>query len=269
MKQRVITAALGIPLVVAVVGYAGTAVVCIGLMGVAAAALWELLAMMLPPQARRLRWAGVGLGCAVMGMVCGVSSPVPYVDGAGMLTAVLFAVFCCGLFFFDPGRPLLDGLCAVVFGVLYVAVLLSYAILIHARPDGPALLFFLLAVTWCGDSGAYVVGRWKGRRPLCPGVSPKKTVEGAAGGFGAGMLAAAACWLLFWRSPGPLQALLLGAGVNVLNQLGDLFESLIKRACGVKDSGVLIPGHGGMLDRIDSLLFALPFLYYAAVLLDA
>jgi len=127
---------------------------------------------------------------------------------------------------------------------------------VHAGPNGPALAMTLLAVVWASDSGAWFTGRRYGRTPLAPRVSPGKTWEGAAGGLAAATAtgAAAAWWLgLSWADL--LPAVVLASGASVV---GDLYESMVKRRAGVKDSGRLLPGHGGILDRIDGLTAAAP-----------
>ncbi|HEU5319282.1 MAG TPA: phosphatidate cytidylyltransferase, partial [Methylomirabilota bacterium] len=147
-------------------------------------------------------------------------------------------------------------------GVLYAAWLPGFAILLHALPDGAALVLFLVGVTWTGESAAYVVGSAIGRRPLAPVLSPRKTVEGAVAQVlvSVGAAAVLGAWLL----PGCGAAGLLAAGalLGVVGQVGDLVESAVKRSAGVKDAGSLIPGHGGVLDRLDSLLFNVPAFYY-------
>ena len=127
---------------------------------------------------------------------------------------------------------------------------------VHTRPGGAALAMTLLAVVWAADSGAWFCGRRFGRTRLAPGVSPGKTWEGVAGGLAAGAaVGAAAAWWLVLPAAGLLLAALLAAGASVV---GDLYESLCKRRAGVKDSGRLLPGHGGLLDRIDGLTAAAP-----------
>ena len=124
---------------------------------------------------------------------------------------------------------------------------------------GGGLAWFLMAlfVTWLSDTFAYLVGRTWGRRKLIPRVSPNKTIEGAAGGLTAAALTAVACDALFGMNLGPGVALVVGVALGLAGQIGDLAESMLKRMRGVKDSGNLIPGHGGVLDRIDALLFAI------------
>ena len=149
-----------------------------------------------------------------------------------------------------------------LFGLVYPGILLTYAVMIRAfsPPIGTEVLLLVLAVVWLNDTGAYFTGLWLGRKKLAPRISPGKTVEGAAGGILAGTTGG----LLFGSLFGlPFLWLLFVTPVFcLLGQIGDLFESLLKRGAGVKDSGSLLPGHGGILDRFDSMLFVLPFAYY-------
>jgi phosphatidate cytidylyltransferase len=140
----------------------------------------------------------------------------------------------------------------------------SFFVLIWQLPQGVHWILLTIAVTALGDTAAYYVGSLWGRHKLLPKVSPNKTVEGAAAGL-AGNVAGALMygWLFFptWLSFAGLPLALL---VGVAGQLGDLSESMLKRGAGVKDSGQLLPGHGGVLDRLDSLLFAAPVVFYWA-----
>jgi phosphatidate cytidylyltransferase len=148
---------------------------------------------------------------------------------------------------------------------MYVNWLLGHAILLHALPAGASLVLFLVGVTWVGETVAYVVGSTVGRRRLAPVISPRKTVEGAAAQLIASV--AAGVLLAAWLLPGCPVPWALGAGglLGVVGQVGDLAESVIKRSVSLKDTGALIPGHGGVLDRIDSLLFNAPLLYVYAI----
>jgi len=150
-------------------------------------------------------------------------------------------------------------LCVV--GVLYVAGPLSFAVVLRGMPEGVHYILLACSIVWIGDTAAFYIGSILGHRPLAPRLSPKKSVEGSVAGLVASMLAS---WLgtRALGMPVPfLSSLLLGAVIGGAGQLGDLVESGIKRAFHVKDTSGLIPGHGGMLDRIDSLLFALPVFY--------
>jgi len=149
--------------------------------------------------------------------------------------------------------------------ITYIGWLLGFGILLHhTSPLGDELVLYVVGVTWIGETAAYIAGSIAGRHKLAPVVSPKKTVEGALAQLAASIATGAAvgAWLL----PACGWGLWLGAGalLGVIGQLGDLAESAIKRSAGTKDTGALIPGHGGVLDRIDSLLFNLPAFYYVS-----
>lgn len=153
----------------------------------------------------------------------------------------------------------------ILFGAVYVGVLLSHTVLISTFTDGRALLLTLVASVWAADVAAYLFGIAFGRHKLAPRISPKKSWEG----FVAGVGACTAVWMvlpdLLGATVAPLTAALTGGAVALSSVLGDLFESRLKREVGVKDSGNSLPGHGGILDRIDSLLFAGAIAYWALV----
>lgn len=133
-------------------------------------------------------------------------------------------------------------------------------------PPGAAWVFFTLAITWLQDTGAFFVGRAFGRTKMAPILSPKKSWEGFWGGMAAAIITALFCVPLLGLPITLLEAVILGVAAGIFGPLGDLAESLIKRQVGVKDSGFIIPGHGGILDRIDSILFTGPVVYYLVVL---
>jgi phosphatidate cytidylyltransferase len=145
--------------------------------------------------------------------------------------------------------------------VVYAGGLLGCGSLLRGSPGGRELVFFVTLTTWAGDIGAYYVGSRLGRRPLAPRISPKKTVEGALGGCVATVLVAALGTSALWPRFPVMAAIGVGGLLAGVGMLGDLVESAIKRAAGVKDSGTIIPGHGGVLDRLDSVIFACPVLY--------
>jgi phosphatidate cytidylyltransferase len=150
---------------------------------------------------------------------------------------------------------------------LLVSFPLSYAVTVHALPRvGPRLLLFALVITWSADTTAYFVGRAIGKHPLAPHISPKKTWEGSIGSMLGSLLVAYA--VSFWiRIPLP-HLLIMAAIGNIAGQMGDLLESAYKRSAGVKDSGGLLPGHGGILDRIDALILCIPVIWYYLVLVN-
>ncbi len=164
----------------------------------------------------------------------------------------------------DLKNTLADG-AVLVLGVFYVSWLLGHLILLRNLARGEYLIFFVFLVTWSCDTGAYYTGRLLGRRPLAPQVSPNKTVEGAIGGM-VGCLASAVLARWWFLPDLSLQdAVGLGLLLGILAQLGDLTESMFKRSAGVKDSGRLLPAHGGILDKVDSLIFTAPAFYYYMV----
>ena len=149
----------------------------------------------------------------------------------------------------------------VALGIFYLGGLFGCGSLLRGERDGRQLVYFLVFTTWAGDIGAYYVGSRWGLRPLLPRVSPKKTVEGALGGIVATALVAGLGSRWLWPRLPIGTAVLVGVVLAIVGMVGDLSESAVKRAANVKDSGSIIPGHGGVLDRLDSLLFATPFLY--------
>ena len=163
---------------------------------------------------------------------------------------------------------------ATLMGVIYVALLAAYLVGVRMIPDdftttpvphlAAKLLTTFFAMVMLTDTGAYYTGRSLGRRKLAPRISPGKTVEGAVGGFVAAMLTGPLCRYTFFPEIPLWQAMLLGGAIGIVGQVGDLAESMLKRGAKVKDSSNLLPGHGGMLDRVDSILFCAPLLYYYA-----
>ena len=159
-----------------------------------------------------------------------------------------------------------------MFGVIYVALLAACLIGVRMIPDSATktlvphlaskMLTMFFAIVMLTDTGAYYTGRTLGRHKLAPRVSPGKTIEGAIGGFVTAVVAGFLCKLTFFPEIPIAHAMALGAALGVIGQFGDLAESLLKRGANVKDSGTLLPGHGGMLDRVDSLLFCAPVLYF-------
>jgi phosphatidate cytidylyltransferase len=200
---------------------------------------------------------------------------LPIVTFAAAVLVLAVASFTRG----DPREGFLTWATAV-FGIAYVGLLAPFvAVVAHlgpadgsaatsvgglGLPAGAAWMILMLLVVWGYDTGAYLTGRWIGRRRLIDHVSPSKTLEGLAGGLVVATLAAGiGAWLV---GLAPWHPLVLGPFIGLAAQAGDLAESLLKRAAGRKESGFLIPGHGGMLDRIDSFLFAAPALAGYALL---
>jgi phosphatidate cytidylyltransferase len=183
--------------------------------------------------------------------------------GAGeVLMATVIVIGALAVASGRPGPAILRDSAAAILPVAYIGLPLGALAAVRAIGGREAVLL-LLAVIVVSDSAQFYTGRAFGRRPLSPTISPKKTTEGAIGGMVFGTLAMAIGGLWVFESPIWMLAL-LGAAISLLGIVGDLFESLLKRSAGVKDSSQLIPGHGGVLDRIDSWLFAAPVYYVFA-----
>jgi phosphatidate cytidylyltransferase len=159
----------------------------------------------------------------------------------------------------DPLSSLRD-ISPPILGLLYIPVLLTFQIQI--RELGPEWIIFLYALVWVSDSVAYYAGKGFGKRRLYSAVSPHKTIAGAVGSVAGGALCALFLSHAFIPLLAPLSALVIGITIGVTTIIGDLVESMLKRDAGIKDSGVLIPGHGGILDKIDGVLFGGPVLYF-------
>jgi phosphatidate cytidylyltransferase len=161
-----------------------------------------------------------------------------------------------------PAERRMKDMAITAFGILYVGLTLSTVTSTRVLAGGEWLVLFLALVTWAADTGAYYAGTLWGRHLLAPRISPKKTVEGLLGGMGLAVVAALLAQVWFVPQLSPMDMVVLGVVLTGAGLFGDLSESAIKRRVGVKDSGSILPGHGGMLDRIDSLLFTAPTFYY-------
>jgi len=254
MKTRIIAALVGMPPVLAIVFLAGPTFFGAVVLALALLALHEYLRLC---AVEGLVMAAV-LASAVPVLAAVPAGVAPGVGAAAMLVLALVSLWRVE----DPARRF-RGLAEGVLGLCYIGYAMGCLWLLRMdTAHGAAWLFLVLAATWAGDSAAFFVGSRFGRRKFSPGLSPNKTWAGAVGGL-AGSLAGGLLSLpLFAGAVGIGFIALTSVAVGLTGQLGDLFESLWKRAKGVKDSGNLIPGHGGILDRIDSLLIGIPVGYH-------
>lgn len=174
---------------------------------------------------------------------------------AGSLMALVITAMLAGLLRPEKPAEAATRTAWLMAGPLYLGILLAAVLLLFLKPNGAGWVVFVMTVSWFSDTAAYFTGRALGKHKLYEAVSPKKTLEGSVGGLAGSALAAvlASFWYLPELSLGP--GLVLAVVAGALGQLGDLAESLIKRGAGVKESGFLVPGHGGILDRVDALLF--------------
>ncbi|MCC6544542.1 MAG: phosphatidate cytidylyltransferase [Nitrospirae bacterium] len=179
-----------------------------------------------------------------------------------VITAIVILCLSCFVFFKANIHDSVTAVSVIIFGVLYVAWPLAHFIPLRGLLNGYNLVFFILIVTWGVDTGAYYTGRHLGRHKLSPDISPGKTVEGAIGGVLSCILSALFARWLVLPELSFNNAVFMGIVFGVISQIGDLSESMLKRGAGVKDSGSLLPAHGGILDRVDSVIFTLPVFYY-------
>ncbi|MGH7325678.1 MAG: phosphatidate cytidylyltransferase [Candidatus Rokuibacteriota bacterium] len=262
--KRVGTAVILIPVFIGIVKGAPAWLFVLVVIAVAAVAAGEL--------GRMFERAGVPvygrLGVAAASVVT-ASFATPFMTPAALVPAVVLTVAIAAVLsapVWLGARPSVEPVALTLLGVVYVGWFLGHAISLHRTADGPDLILFLAGVTWIGESAAYAVGSTLGRHKLASAISPNKTMEGAVAQFAASVFAAVglAAWLVpEWTA---IRAAGAGALLGVTGQVGDLAESAMKRSVDVKDTGSLIPGHGGVLDRLDGLLFNAPALYYYVAL---
>jgi phosphatidate cytidylyltransferase len=231
-----------------------------GAMIVAVAALgqWEFTGMFQRAGIRTFRVAGL-----LAGTVVTASFAVPGLDRPALTLAVL-GLLAVSLHRPRGERPAWEPLAITALGVCYVNWLLGHGFWLYQLDGGTEWVLLLVWVTWLGETAAYLVGSLVGRRKLAPVLSPKKTIEGAMAQFAVSIVAAVAAAAWFVSALAPWHAVVVGALLGVTGQVGDLAESALKRSVGTKDAGHVIPGHGGMLDRVDGLLFNTPVLFYCA-----
>lgn len=264
MISRILTALVLIPPVIYLLGWAPAWLFLIALVITVERALYEYF--LISRQAGLGGFAAVGyVAAALLCLAQWAELRRPGALASAVLLLLLVLTLALALRRTPDLKQYLSGVASTVFGVLYVGFALSWLVpLRFAEPDsGRKAIFLLFLVVWAGDICAYFTGRALGRTLLFPRVSPKKTVEGAIGGLAGSLLAALGFARWFWQTADWKTVILLAGLIAVAGQLGDLAESAMKRGANLKDSGALLPGHGGLLDRIDSLLFGVPVLWLA------
>lgn len=259
LRARLATAAVAIPLLLAIIFLApmwgwGTLVVVIALL-----AIVEYLRLAFADRVGPRIVGGV-LGAGVV--LAAVSAPAPGVWMVASLAALLPVTMSYVVLLRDDFTAGLADVGSIAVGILYGGLLLPHFFWLRHLPEGAAWVTFVIAIGMAGDSGGYFIGHAFGRHKLVPHLSPGKTVEGALGIVAASLLCAAVAKLVLFPQHSFAEILGLGAAMSIIGQLGDLSESVMKRAFGAKESGALFPGHGGVLDRIDSLLFPVVLVYY-------
>jgi phosphatidate cytidylyltransferase len=270
LGRRVVVAVVGIPLALFFV-YTGGLPLALFLATLAGTGAWELFRLARLGGVRALEPIGVPLAAAIP--IAAHLTAIGLLDRpATVAGVVLIALMGVTVWWRAPDERPLEALAVTTFAPLYVGATLAfgYALRHHqwvvGALAGTILVLYPLVVTWGTDIGAYVIGRWLGTRKLMPSVSPGKTIAGAVGGLVVAVVVAVTYNAVALRPQAqvalaPWTAIAFGVLCSAAAQVGDLAESLLKRAAGVKDSSRLLPGHGGILDRLDSVFFVLPLAY--------
>ena len=272
--KRFFTALILIPLVLLLIFLGPRWLVALAVAAVAAMAAWEFLGLAKSSGANPPRVAVLVAIAALFAANFAWDQRDQIVAILGILSLALL-VYCT---FFRPVEQMLADASTSIFCLFYVGMTLVTLPALREESNGPSLVAFLLCVVWAGDIAALYVGRAWGRHKMAPSLSPNKTWEGTLGSLAGSLLVTGALlglahlfatqWDKVWLSyPEDLSYWLsLAVLINAAAQVGDLAESALKRSAGVKDSGTLLPGHGGVLDRIDALLLAAPVLWYAQLI---
>ncbi|HEX8106874.1 MAG TPA: phosphatidate cytidylyltransferase [Kofleriaceae bacterium] len=277
LAQRFLVAVVAVPILLALVYYHRPEPTWALIFGASLIAMHEAFAMLLPAEDRRAALVLGGIATAAFYWLdpmtlAGYGVPPAVLvgaEGTGQAVPLALAVVAPGLYFLFRFRdiPSVAGrYAATVTGIVYAGYLLTYLaklkLIERFQPgEGGDAVLIVLIVAWVADTGAYFAGRFLGKARLYEAVSPKKTWAGAWGGLAGSLAGVVALKLISAHWLSWLDVVLLAIPGGVLGQLGDLTESLIKRSVGVKDSGALLPGHGGLLDRIDAVLFIAPYAY--------
>lgn len=273
MLTRILTALVGIPLAVILIFIPNGVPFAVAMGLISALGALEFYGNVRKAGVRPVEWAGLA---SVVLLVVSARSYAPSTIGSlfpAVLTLLLILSFCVELI--RKERAPIINVGATIFGAIYVGWLISHLVALrqisgqvqimsYSIEAGAVLVMFTFLCTWACDTGAYFIGRAYGRSKMAPKLSPNKTIEGSIAGLVSSILVAVIAGTII-KLP-PHHSLAFGAIFGVLTQLGDLSESAIKRELGIKDFGTIVPGHGGILDRFDSLLFTGPAAFYYAVL---
>ncbi len=251
--KRIATAAVLAPSVFLIVWFAPVSVFAVFVMAVSSACFFEYSQMASKKGVRVLLAHGTA-AALVIEFISLSYMPAAY----AALAIILITLFAGAVMKKEAG---METLVFTLLGVVYIGVCFSAPILLRSMPEGERLVLLGCFGVWGADIGAYYAGRAFGKHKLAPAISPGKTVEGAVGGVLSALLFCFLFASLFFRSADAVTVVAAGVAGGVIGPLGDLSESMMKRYFGVKDSGSILPGHGGLLDRVDAVMFSLPIFY--------
>ena len=266
--KRWITSFVALPFVIFLIYKGGAFLFSIVISGISIIALWEYFRIVFTNGEMRKFSLLIWL-CYLTGIIIILFSYWKFFDLIPVVIAChLIASGIIVVLSYKPELQITDIIAKDILGILYVPVLLSFIVLIRNSDEGIIWTFFLLLLVVVGDTGAFYTGSFLGRHKLCPSVSPGKTIEGAVGGFSAVLVTGALFKFFFLPDLHWTGSIIFFLCIGIVAPMGDLFESMLKREGGIKDSGTCLPGHGGILDRIDALLFAaLPAYYFKVYVL--
>jgi len=262
--KRVVVAVIGIAMILSLIIFGGEWGVTLLSLACALAALFEFFLMLFPAKEQRIQYMG-GSGSGIFLLFFIIFQSQYLYEGVSLFFLFLFILYLCLSHLYQGNHArFLSDLSFSILGVFYIGFLFSFWPKVRELSDGVYWIFLVFLIPWLSDTAAYFVGRAFGSHKLSQAISPNKTREGAVGGIIVATLGVLAYQFFIFKEITVIDALFLGVIGSSLSQAGDLFESFIKRAVSVKDSGILIPGHGGVLDRFDGVLFCGPFIYFYA-----
>jgi len=260
LRHRILTAVVGLPLLIAIIWF-GEPWFTILIATMAAIGSWEFYLMASQSKIQPITYFGMAWVLLLV-----LSPHCPYAVTTPFLITSAIVISLIWLLFRSPREQAFNNWAWTMAGILYIGWMLSHWIELRSLEAGKELVFWAMFTTFASDTSAFFIGRARGKHALAPSISPGKTWEGAIGGLLASIIASLILGIIFSLPFNYWQAALLGCIISIFAQFGDLVESLLKRNLGAKDAGRLIPGHGGILDRIDSLIFTGVIVYYCMVL---
>ncbi|MGB8707494.1 MAG: phosphatidate cytidylyltransferase [Dehalococcoidia bacterium] len=256
LRHRILTAVVGLPLLIAIIWF-GEPWFTLLIAVMAALSSWEFYRMAGGSKVQPITYFGIAWVLLLIASPhCPYPATLPFLITSAIIVSLIW------LLFRRPRDQAFTNWAWTMAGILYIGWMLSYWVDLRSLEDGRELVFLAMFTTFASDTSAFFVGRAWGKHALAPSISSGKTWEGAVGGLLSSIVVALILGVIFKLPFSYWQIALLGFIISIFAQLGDLAESLLKRNTGVKDTGKLIPGHGGILDRIDSLIFTGVILYY-------
>lgn len=270
IKRRVISALIAIGFGAPLIMFLGPYAIYVFTLLIAAGCLYEYFSMIMGKQySKSIRLTGVLIGVLIIffsiffkfALVSALTIGLVFYSIYFLLRSKKYPEDLAPAPGFKLGK-LMSDLSLSVFGILYFSLFLAYLPMLRDSYDGLKWVVTLMAVVWIGDTGAFFIGSKYGKTKLYPVISPNKTIEGALGGLAFSFIAVLLCKIIFFRSLDFIDCVNIGVLGGAFGQVGDLIESMIKRSVSVKDSGAVMPGHGGFFDRFDALIFAVPFFYF-------